>query len=65
MIERSQSPQHEHAEISATGCTDKDGIIAIRISQDVYVDITWEEKLCRGTASATRIDKEIFGKSGC
>ncbi len=54
-----------HAEISVTGCTDKDGIIAVGISQEVYADIIWDEKLYRGTASAIRIVKEIFGKSGC
>ncbi len=43
----------------------KTELIAVCISQEVDVDITWDEKLCRGTASAIRIDKEIFGKNGC
>jgi hypothetical protein len=34
----------------------------VRVSHNVCAGITWEEKLCRRTASAERKEKEIIGK---
>jgi hypothetical protein len=34
----------------------------VRVSHNVCAGTTWEEKLCRGAASAERKEKEIVGK---
>jgi len=34
----------------------------VRVSHNVCLGNTWEEKLCRGAASAERKEKEIVGK---
>jgi hypothetical protein len=34
----------------------------VRVSHSACVGVTWEEKLCRGTASAERKEKEIISK---
>jgi hypothetical protein len=45
---------------------DREGLSDVRVSQQVCTGITWEEKLCRGTASVERREKKIVvkGRSG-